>query len=261
MSDSILVDINEHVATVTLNRPDKLNAADLSVFNGMIEAGETLAERDDVRAIVLQGAGRSFSTGLDVKSLMTDGSFTTKAFSVTDKSPANFAQRAAFVWQEVPQPVVAAVHGQCFGAGLQFALAADIRIGAPDVDMRVLEIKWGLVPDMSLTQTALHCVPIDVLKELTFTGRSVEADEAVRVGLLTRVTDNPQEAARELATLIASKSPDATRRAKQLFNEGWRSNLKASLELEAQLQLEVMGKPNQMEAVMSNLERRDAKFR
>lgn len=261
MSDSILVDINEHVATVTLNRPDKLNAADLSVFNGMIEAGETLAERDDVRAIVLQGAGRSFSTGLDVKSLMTDGSFTTKAFSVTDKSPANFAQRAAFVWQEVPQPVVAAVHGQCFGAGLQFALAADIRIGAPDVDMRVLEIKWGLVPDMSLTQTALHCVPIDVLKELTFTGRSVEADEAVRVGLLTRVTDNPQEAARELATLIASKSPDATRRAKQLFNEGWRSNLKASLELEAKLQLEVMGKPNQMEAVMSNLERRDAKFR
>ena len=261
MSESILIDFNDHVATVTLNRPEKLNAADLSVFTGMIEAGEELAQRDDVRAIVLQGAGRSFCTGIDVQSLMNEGSFTTKAFEVTDKSPANFAQRAAFVWQEVPQPVVAAVHGQCFGAGLQFAMAADIRIGAPDVDMRVLEIKWGLIPDMSLTQTALHCVPIDVLKELTFTGRSVGSEEAVRIGLLTRLDDDPQKQAHELAQTIASKSPDATRRAKKLFNEGWRSNLKASLELEARLQKEVMGQPNQVEAIMSNIEKRDARYK
>ena len=261
MSDSILVEVDQHVATVTLNRPDKLNAADMSVFAGMIEAGEELAKRDDVRAIVLQGAGRSFCTGIDVQSLMADGSFMTKAFEVTDKSPANFAQRAAFVWQEVPQPVIAAVHGQCFGGGLQFAMAADIRIGAADVDMRVLEIKWGLIPDMSLTQTALHCVPIDVLKELTFTGRSVDGEEALRIGLLTRIDADPQARAQELATTIAGKSPDAVRRAKQLLNQGWRSNLKASLELEAALQKEIIGQPNQIEAVMSNMERREALYK
>ncbi len=261
MPDSILVDVDEHIATVTLNRPEKLNAADMSVFAGMIEAGEALAERDDVRAIVLQGAGRSFCTGIDVQSLMADGNFMTKAFEVTDKSPANFAQRAAFVWQEVPQPVIAAVHGQCFGGGLQFAMAADIRIGAPDVDMRVLEIKWGLIPDMSLTQTALHCVPIDVLKELTFTGRSVSGEEALRLGLLTQVHSDPKASAYELAHTIAGKNPDAIRRAKQLFNEGWRSNLDASLQLEATLQQQVIGKPNQMEAVMSNMEKREARYK
>ncbi len=261
MSESILVDVDQHVATVTLNRPEKLNAADMSVFAGLIEAGEELASRDDVRAIVLQGAGRSFCTGIDINSLMSGGDFASKAFEVTDKSPANFAQRAAFVWQEVPQPVIAAVHGQCFGGGLQFAMAADIRIGSHDVDMRVLEIKWGIIPDMSLSQTALHCVPIDVLKELTFTGRSVGSEEAVRIGLLTRLENDPQAAALELAQTIASKNPDATRRAKQLFNSGWRSNLAPSLELEATLQKEVMGQPNQMEAIMANLEKRDARYK
>lgn len=261
MSESILVDIDRHVATVTLNRPEKLNAADMSVFSGLIEAGEKLAVRDDVRAIVLQGAGRSFCTGIDVQSLMSDGSFMTTAFEVGDRSPANFAQRAAFVWQEVPQPVIAAVHGQCFGGGLQFAMAADVRIGAPDVDMRVLEIKWGLIPDMSLSQTALHCVPLDVLKELAFTGRAVDADEALRVGLLTRVDEHPQAAARELAATIAGKNPDAVRRIKKLFNQGWRTNLSGSLELEATLQKEVIGQPNQVEAVMSNMERREARYK
>ncbi|MEM7082453.1 MAG: crotonase/enoyl-CoA hydratase family protein [Pseudomonadota bacterium] len=261
MADSILIDIQDHVAIVTLNRPEKLNAADQSVFSGMIDAGDALAERDDVRAIVLQGAGRCFCSGIDVTSLMSDGTFMQKAFETGEKSPANFAQRAAYVWQEVPQPVVAAVHGECFGAGLQFAMAADIRVGAPDVDMRVLEIKWGIVPDMSLTQTALHTVRLDVLKELTFTGRSVGAEEGVNLGLLTSLHEDPQAHALSLAQKIASKSPDATRRAKRLFNDSWRTHARHGLELEAVLQKELLGQPNQIEAVMSNVEKRAANYR
>lgn len=261
MSASVELVVDSHVATVTLNRPEKLNAMDLSVFEGLIGLGEEIAERDDVRAVVLQGAGRSFCTGIDLQSLMAEGLFMTRAFEVGENSPANFAQRAAVVWQELPQPVIAAVHGQCFGGGLQVALGADIRIGAPDVDMRVLEIKWGLVPDMGISQTALHIISADVLKLLTWTGRAVHAQEALRLGLLTEVHDDPQAAALALATDIATRSPDAVRGTKQLLNVAWRTHLAEAYGLEADIQRAVIGQPNQLEAVMSNFEKRPAKFR
>jgi enoyl-CoA hydratase/carnithine racemase len=171
------------------------------------------------------------------------------------------AQRAAFIWAEVPIPVIAAIHGVAFGGGIQIALAADIRIVAPDARMSVMEIKWGLIPDMSGTQTLRRLVPLDVAKELTFTGKIVSGVEAVALGLATRVSEKPHEDAMALAREIAGKSPDAIRAGKRLLNESGLLTLADGLRLEEELQRALMGSPNQTEAVQANLEKRSPRFR
>jgi len=177
------------------------------------------------------------------------------------ESPANFAQRAAWVWTELPVPVIAAVHGVAYGGGLQIALGADLRLVAPDARLSVMEIKWGLVPDMSGTQTLRRLARLDVVKELTFTGRIVSGTEAVALGLATRAVESPREAALEMAREIASKSPDAIRAAKRLLDASGDLDVAEGLRLEEQLQRSLIGGPNQVEAVRANVERRAPRFR
>jgi enoyl-CoA hydratase/carnithine racemase len=175
-------------------------------------------------------------------------------------SPANLAQQAAFVWSQMPVPVIAAVHGVAFGGGFQIAMAADIRIAAPDARFSVMEVKWGLIPDMTGTQTLRHLVRLDVAKELTFTGRIVSGEEASQLGLVTRLSEQPHDVAMEMAGEIASKSPNAIRVAKQLLNEAVYSTLGEGLRREEVAQRSLMGKPNQVEAVRSNMEKRAAQY-
>jgi enoyl-CoA hydratase/carnithine racemase len=156
--------------------------------------------------------------------------------------------------------VIAAVHGVAFGGGLQIALGADIRIVAPDARMSVMEVKWGLIPDMSASQTLRRLVPIDVAMELTFTGRQFSGSEAKELGLATRVSATPREDALALAAEIASKSPDAIRAAKKLFEDSWHAPTADGLRLEESLQRGLIGKPNQVESVKSNFEKRAARF-
>jgi enoyl-CoA hydratase/carnithine racemase len=156
--------------------------------------------------------------------------------------------------------VIAAIHGVAYGGGLQIALAADIRIVAPDARLSVMEVKWGLIPDMSGTQTLRHLVRLDVAKELTFTGRVVSGREAVEIGLATQLSDTPLEAALEMARQIAGRSPSAIRAGKRLLDASVRLGLEAGLQLEAELQAKLIGRPNQVEAVKSNLEKRDPNF-
>ena len=165
------------------------------------------------------------------------------------------------VWKRLPVPVIAAVHGVAFGGGLQIALGADIRIVAPDARFCVMEVKWGLIPDMGLTQTLVDLVRLDVAKELTFTGRVVGAEEAVQLGLATRIAADPLAAALALANEIAGKSPDAIRAAKRLLEETWRAPPGAGLPLEASLQAALIGSPNQVEAVRANFEKCAANYR
>jgi enoyl-CoA hydratase/carnithine racemase len=157
-------------------------------------------------------------------------------------------------------PVIAGIHGVAYGGGLQIALAADMRIVAPDARLSVMEIKWGLVPDITGTQTLRHLVRDDVARELTFTGRIVSGEEARELGLATRVDDNPQQAAYDTAMEIASKSPDAIRADKQLLNAASLVSLEEGLQLEARLQASLIGKPNQVEAAKANLEKRAPSF-
>ncbi|MDH3211846.1 MAG: crotonase/enoyl-CoA hydratase family protein [Myxococcales bacterium] len=263
MSDRVTVSIQAGVADARLNRADKLNALDLHMFEALIETGRSLATDPSVRAVVLSGEGRAFCAGLDVSSfpaLAERGAGGPKLLERSDDSPATFAQRAAWVWAELPVPVIAALHGATFGGGLQIALAADIRFVMPDARLSVLEIKWGLVPDMTGTQTLRRLVRLDVAKELTYTGRIVSGSEAVELGLATRVSEAPREAALELAREIAAKSPDAIRAGKQLLDASGLVSLEDGLALEAKLQRSLIGQPNQAEAVRANLEKRPPTF-
>jgi enoyl-CoA hydratase/carnithine racemase len=265
MTDRVTVSIESGVADVRLNRADKLNALDHAMFTALVEVGRGLSADRAVRAVVLSGEGRGFCAGLDFASFMAmagsgDDAGGTLLARPAD-SPANFAQRAAWVWTEVPVPVIAAVHGVAFGGGLQIALAADLRIAAPTAQLSVMEIKWGLIPDMSGTQTLRHLVRVDVAKELTFTGRIVSGEEAARLGLVTRLADDPRAAALALAREIAGKSPDAIRAGKQLLNQAPLLGVAEGLRLEETLQRGLLGSANQIEAVQANMQRRAPEFR
>jgi enoyl-CoA hydratase/carnithine racemase len=274
MSERVTVSVENGVADVRLNRPDKMNALDQAMFRALVETGRAVGADRAVRAVVLSGEGRAFCAGLDFASFMamrpegngssaSDGSAPPGSGDLLARrgeGPANFAQSAAWVWTSIPQPVVAAVHGVAFGGGLQVALGADIRIVAPDARLSVMEIKWGLIPDMAGTQTLRHLVRLDVAKELTFSGRVVTGKEAVELGLATRVNDDPRAAAFELAREIAAKSPDAIRAGKRLLRDAWLGTPAEGLALEESLQRGLIGSPNQVEAVASNLEKRTARF-
>ena len=264
MSDRVTISLADGVADVRLNRADKMNALDTAMFEGLVSAGRELAADPKVRAVVLSGNGRAFCAGLDFASFMGMASSERPARNILSReegTPANFGQMAAYVWTSLPVPVIAAVHGVAFGGGLQIALGADIRFIAPDAQMSVMEIKWGLVPDMSGTQTMRHQLRLDVLKELTFTGRIVKGQEAVELGLATHVSDNPLESAMTLAREIAGKSPDAVRAAKKLLNEAVRGSLEEGLKLEEKLQVSLIGGANQVDAVQANMQKRPAAFK
>ena len=263
MSDRVSVSTQAGVADVRMNRPDKLNALDTAMFEALIETGRSLATDSTVRAVVLSGEGRAFCAGLDVSSFAAMANRDSGGPSLlerSDESPANFAQRAAWVWTELPVPVIAAVHGVAFGGGLQVALAADIRFVAPDARLSVMEVEWGLIPDMTGTQSLRRLVRLDVAKELTYTGRIVSGSEACELGLATRVSDAPREAALELAREIAAKSPDAIRSGKKLLDASALVSVEDGLALEAKLQRSLIGSPNQVEAVQANLQKRAPAF-
>ena len=260
MTDRVRIDHEGHVAHVRLNRPDKRNGLDLAMFEALAAAGESLKTHNDVRAIVLSGEGGCFCAGLDVRSMMADFQGTQQALVGERTGDTVLAQQVCWVWQEVPVPVIAAIEGVAFGGGLQIALGADLRYAAPDAQLSVMEIRWGLIPDMSITQTLLPLVRPDVARELTWSGRVVQAPEAAELGLVTRVTDNPIAVALDTARMIAKQSPSAIRRSKDLYRRSPHLGIRAGFELETELQVELMGGPDQMEAIRANFEKREPRF-
>ncbi len=264
MSEWVKINVENHVADVRLNRPEKINALNPEMFAAVVAAGKAVAQDKSVRAVVLSGEGRGFCAGLDFQGFAEMRSGEKEAFDlfkVEEGQIANQAQMPGMVWKQVPVPVIAAVHGVAFGGGLQIALGADIRLASPDARLSVMEIKWGIIPDMSLTQTLRDLVRLDVAKELTFSGKIVEAAEAAQLGLVTRVCEDPYRQAHQLALEIASKSPHAVAAAKQLLETAWHRSAEEGLQLEASLQRSLMGTPNQMEAVTANFEKRPPNFK
>jgi enoyl-CoA hydratase/carnithine racemase len=268
VSDRVEVATDDGVAHVLFNRPEKKNALDAEMFDGILGAADRLKNDASVRAVVLSGAGDSFSAGLDVSSLgqMATGELNPESESIEeatrDFSPqgANRAQRLGWAWQELPQPVIAAVTGVAYGGGLHIALGADIRFVAPDARLAFVEISWGLVPDLSGTQALRRLVSLDVAKKLILGGEVVNGERAVALGLCTELSDAPVEDALDFARMIAQRSPDAVRAAKALLNSSALVPLAEGLANEMSASAKLMGKKNQIEAVMSKLEKRPAKF-
>jgi enoyl-CoA hydratase/carnithine racemase len=260
IEERVQVAVRDHIATVTLSRPDKHNALDQAMFEAIVLAAEEVASAPGVRVVVLHGAGPSFCSGLDLSSLMSGQDGVEGVRDELRGEVPNRFQRVAYDWVTLPVPVIAAIHGNCLGGGLQIALGADIRIAAPDARLSVMEIRWGLVPDMSLSQTLPRVVGIDVAKELVLTGRVFSGEEAVALGVVTRAAPDPLAAANQLAAEIAARSPDAVRSAKRLLSEAWNSAPREGLALEAELQRQLIGSPNQLAAVTAGLTKEPARF-
>jgi len=270
--ERVTITIEDHVADVRFNRPDKINALDGAQFAAIVDAGERLKSEPGVRAVVISGNGRGFCAGLDFGSFqaMAGGgggddrppreSRPQRGVGDLEGRITHLGQQAAWVWQELPVPVIAAVHGVALGGGCQIALGADIRIVAPDAQLSVLEIRWGLTPDMTATAILPHLVGLDVAKELAFTGRMVPGEEAARIGLATKVSATPLDDALAMAREIAGKSPTAIRGAKRLLNRSPGRDVAEQFVDERETIGSLIGSANQVEAVMAFFEKRDPKF-
>ncbi|GAB3291328.1 crotonase/enoyl-CoA hydratase family protein [Parasphingorhabdus pacifica] len=254
--------VTDGVAEVRLNRPNKMNALDEPMFEELIATGIRVRDDPAIRAVVLAGAGRCFCAGLDFDRFRDMAGGATRPVAESEPiGPARATgQQAAHVWATVPVPVIAALHGAVFGGGLQIALGADIRLVAPDSELSVMEIRWGLVPDMTGSQLLPELVGRDVAKELTFTGRSLSGEEASAIGLATRVEADPLGAARKLALDIAANSPHAVRYAKHLLELAGRVGLAEGFDAEQRAIRELIASPNQVEAVRANLDARRPVF-
>ena len=262
MNDRVSITVENHVADVRLIRADKMNALDPAMFQGIIAAGEELAAMNGVRAVVLSGEGRSFCAGLDMQSMANTQQSGGGVGSLTDRTHgnANTFQQVAMLWRKLPMPVIAAVHGVCFGGGLQIASGADIRVVAPDARLAVMEMKWGLIPDMGGYALWRGLVRGDVLRELTYTNREFSGAEALGLGFATYVDEDPHATAMAIAHEIANRNPEAMREAKALFNEFADMDEDAVLMAESVRQARVIRTPNQIEAVMAGMQKRAASF-
>jgi enoyl-CoA hydratase/carnithine racemase len=259
----VSVTYENHIAQVRLTRADKMNAVDQGMIDAVIAAGQEVAA-SDARCVVLSGEGKAFCAGIDISGLS----------GMIGKDPAellmprshgdgttNQWQEVAMIWARMDIPVIAAIHGVCFGAGMQLALGADIRIAAPGTKFAVMEMKWGIVPDMGGMVLLPRLVRTDVLRRLTYTAEQIDAAQAERWGLITEIADDPMAAAIALATVIAGKSPSAIRAAKRLIAVAETADEATVLDAESRAQCDLIGKPHQMEVVAAEFGKRPAVFK
>ncbi|OOV88137.1 crotonase/enoyl-CoA hydratase family protein [Oceanospirillum linum] len=269
MSDTtrIAFERSGHIAIVRLNRPEKMNALDMQTFNEILQIQQEIASDPKIRAVVLTATGDNFCAGLDIQGVMTDPNAVETLLSQPEdyqlasaKALGNYVQQVVVGWQQLKVPVIAALNGYVFGGGLQIALGADFRIAHPESQLSVMEIRWGIIPDMGISVVAPSVIARDQLKLMAMTGDRVSGEKALQLGLVTETEDNPEEKARELANTLSLRNPQAVQGIKHLFNT---DNLSPSesLALEEKLQRGILFSPNQIEAVQANLQKRDPEFK
>lgn len=267
-SDSIIlrdrvkiISLGQGVVHVLLFRPDKLNSLDLPMFEAIAEAASRLRDdanlKKNLRAIIISGEGRAFCTGLDAKGVALSGPSDSlrrllerpSQFGGEGGGPkGNLAQDVCYLWRSLPVPVIAVLHGMCFGGGLQIALGADMRFSTPDCRLSIMESRWGLIPDMGISITIREIVRMDVAKELTMTGRIVTGAEAEKIGLVTRCVDDPMKEAMKVAMEIVERSPDSVAATKVLFQSTWVADEETCLTKETDIQKKLIGTWNQIAA-------------
>jgi enoyl-CoA hydratase/carnithine racemase len=242
MSDRIELTMEQQVARVCLNRPDKRNALDLEMFRAIDRAQRTLARQRELRAVVLCGAGIDFCSGLDVKSAMHDRRGMVRLLWKWLPWRANLAQRAGIGWRELRVPVVAALHGRCWGGGLQIALGADFRIAAADASLSIMESKWGLIPDMGGTLALRELLGRDQSMLLAMTAEEISGERALELGLVTALSADPLTAAEDLARQLAGRPPAAVQGVKRLYRRSWVGSAGAALARESAYQVKILAR-------------------
>jgi enoyl-CoA hydratase/carnithine racemase len=279
IDDRVTISVVDGIADVKMNRADKRNALDNAMFTSLNAAGEYLKKLDGLRVVVLSGDGASFCAGLDFSSFAQMAEAGAKANAADNKADnkagekpdmnagvmvdgriTHMAQQVCWVWQEVPVPVIAAVHGHALGGGIQIALGADIRIVHPDTQLSVREVHWGLIPDMTGTLMLSRLVRPDIVKNLVFTARVFSGHEAHEMGIATQLSQNVHADAMTMAREIAGRSPEAVRGAKKLINLLANSGAAEQFAAERETIGRLIGTANQAEAVMSHFEKRPPNF-
>jgi len=260
MEERVIIKKENHIAEVILNRTDKLNALDESMMQAIIAAGEDIQNDPSIRVVVLRGEGRAFCAGIDLSNFDINPEGGIDNMVERTHGIANKWQQCVWVWRSLDVPVIAAVHGICFGGGLNIMSGADIKYVTPDTRLSILEMKWGIIPDMAGSQLWRHNVREDILRELTYTNREFSGIQAVEYGFATHVSENPTEDARSLAKVISSKSPSAIVKTKKMFNEAPYLSAADGLKMESVEQEQIIRKHNQLEAVFSSMQKRDGKF-
>ncbi|MES1940716.1 enoyl-CoA hydratase/isomerase [Salinisphaera sp. T5B8] len=258
---TVVVEHESNLARVCLNRPRKHNGMNLAMLDAVNDAASTLAKDRDLRAIVIQGNGPSFCAGLDFASVMKSPLAAAPAMAQLLLPYANRFQRWSLAWRDIAVPVIAAIHGNCFGAGIQLALGADVRVAAPDARFSIMETKWGLVPDMGGVALLRELVRIDVAKQLVMSAKIIGADEAHALGLVTHIDANPAEAARDIALEMSAYSPDAVAAGKFLLQEAWGASESAATAAERRWQRRLIGRVNQRISIARNGKERDKPFK
>ncbi len=269
INDRINLDVSEHIARVTLARPAKMNSLDPAMFEAILQVGEELRADQSIRVVVLDAEGDNFCSGLDkasIAGLMSPGETPDGAIPLTKLETrthgiANGPQYAAWMWRELPMPVIAAVQGITFGGGLQIALGCDMRYASAESQFSILEMKWGIVPDMSSSQVMRHLIPDDVIRELTYTARIFSAQDALKWGFITDIVDDPLAHAYSIAEQIVVKNPHAVRSAKRILDRAPYQTQAEGLLFESTEQDKILGTPNQIEAVMAQMEKRAPNYK
>jgi enoyl-CoA hydratase/carnithine racemase len=263
MSEFIKFELKNNIATITINRPKKKNALTFEMLQRLTDIGESLKSENNLLCVLITGKDGIFCSGIDITNfatLATNKTFLNSLIEPLNGLPYNTMQKPCIIWQELAVPVIAILEGPVFGAGLQLALGADIRIAAPNAELSVMETKWGLIPDMGITQTLPKLMNYDQALLATLTSTLINAKKACELGLITICTESPYQKGIKLAEEFGYKSPDALRAAKTLYKKAWRETNTDNLQLEALLQKQLIGSANQMEAVFANIEKRRPNF-
>lgn len=252
MESRVLVEYQDDIAIVSLNRGEKYNALDMAMFDGITGTVAKLKENKSIRAVILKGNGKGFCAGLDMVSVLKNPLNAHTLLKKEAHEVSNLAQDVGYLWRSLPVPVIAVTHGSCFGGGMQIALGADFRYSTTDCRFSIMEAKWGLIPDMSLSVTLRELTRIDIAKELVMTGRIFSAEQALDYGLITKISEAPLEDALEFAKQLSVRSPDAVMYGKKLLNETWVTDDKSALDLESAYQKKLLGRWNHLVASSRN---------
>ncbi len=231
---------SDQIAYIELARPEKHNALNITMFNEIDGVIKTLKKNKDIRVVIVSGQGESFCSGLDVKSVLSDAKSSIRLLFKWLPWQANLAQRVSTAWRKVPVPVIFALHGKCWGGGLQIALGGDFRIATPDVSIAIMEARWGLIPDMGGTLALKELIKLDVAKELAMTGKIIDGQQALSTGLITKISDDPLAQATLMAQEIINQSPDAITACKKLYNKSWWGSAGMALARESFYQLRII---------------------
>ncbi len=260
MSKRVSLEVRDQVAYVTMVRGEKYNGLDWDMFVSLVETARKVRKDRSIRAVILRGEGPAFSTGLDVASFFGKPFKAAGIFLKYGFKSTNLAQEAAWCWRRLPVPVIAVTHGRCYGGAFQIALAADFRFSTPDCEFSIMEVKWGLIPDMSGSVTLRELLPIDQAKRLTMTGETFDGRRAKTLNLVTEVSDDPLALAEALAAQIKTRSPDAVAAAKMLFQKTWTASERRAFAVETRLQWHMFFSRNQRIALKAGMAKQAPNF-